>query len=172
MRSESLHFTLCFLGYVAERAIPRIGEAMREARPARPVVMRLEPAPTPLPKGRPALYAIGARGDRAIEVQANLSAALETRRLYRPEKRAYWPHLTVARVRSERLAPEPGRRRGRGRPRRVARPPGGLPEPLLEPFEAVRIALYRSILRPQGAEYSRLDGVDLPTALAPAARKR
>lgn len=164
MRAESLHFTLCFLGPVDERSIPRIAAAIAETAPAHPVALRLEPEPSPLPKRRPALYALGARGEAATALQARLGAALQARRLYRPERRAYWPHLTVARVRSERLAPEPGKRRGKARPRRVARPPGRLPEALLEPFEAVRIALYRSILKPQGAEYVRLDGVDLPPA--------
>ncbi len=163
MREEALHVTLCFLGSTEERRVPRITEIVTSI-PARGVGMQLEAEPSPLPKGRPALYAIGARSEAAVELQAELSGALAAAHLYTPEKRAFWPHVTVARVRSERRPPERGERRGKGRPRRVSEPPGRLPDELTEPFEVVRIALYRSMLKPQGAEYARLDGVDLPSA--------
>ena len=114
-----------------------------------------------VPKGRPRLYAIGGRSESAAALQAELAEALAAERYYEPEKRGFWPHVTVARVRSERLAPQPGERRGKGRPRRVKRAPAPLPAALTEPFGAVRIALYRSNLRPQGAEYVSLAGVDL-----------
>jgi len=38
-----------------------------------------------------------------------------------------------------------------------------LPGSLADPFEAVRITVYRSILRPQGAEYMSLASLDLPS---------
>jgi len=126
------------------------------------VALRLEPLPSPLPKGRPALYAAGARSPAAVSLQEELSRSLASIGAYEPERRAFWPHLTVARVRSQRRRPEPGQRRGRSSPRRVAEPPGRLPDGLLEPFGAVRIAVYRSNPKPQGAEYVRLAGVDLP----------
>ena len=47
---------------------------------------------------------------------------------------------------------------------RVETPPGALPAELCEPFGAVRIALYRSTLRPTGAEYASLAELDLPPA--------
>jgi RNA 2',3'-cyclic 3'-phosphodiesterase len=125
--------------------------------------MRLEPEPVPIPGGRPRLFAIGADSGAAEAVQAELSDALEAERFYEPEKRPFWPHLTVARVRSERRPPAKGERRGRGRPKRVSKRPGALPKALTEPFGAVRLALYRSNLKPQGAEYVRLGGVDLPS---------
>lgn len=162
MRPETLHITLCFLGYHPEPAIGRIAELMG-ALEARPVELRFEPQPLPRPKGRPALYALGARSETAVELQAELEAALAAERFYKPEKRAFWPHLTVARVRSERQSPGRGERRGRARPKRVAKPPGPLPGSLVEPFGAVRVALYRSQLKPQGAEYVSLAGVDLPS---------
>lgn len=163
MRAEALHITLCFLGSAEQTAVPRIAKIVTSIS-ARAVGLQLEAEPSPRPKGRPALYAISARGEAAIALQAELSSALAAERLYAPEKRAFWPHVTVARVRSERQPPERGERRGRGRPRRVSEPPKRLPDELTEPFEAVRLALYRSMLKPQGAEYVRLDGVDLPPA--------
>ncbi len=160
MPAESLHVTLCFLSYHPERAIPRIAELISSVSP-RPVELRFDAEPSPRPKGRPRLYAIGGRSESAAALQAELAEALAAARYYEPEKRGFWPHVTVARVRSERLAPQPGERRGKGRPRRVKRAPSPLPPALTEPFGAVRVALYRSNLRPQGAEYVSLAGVDL-----------
>jgi len=167
-RPEALHITLCFLAYQPEKAIPRIEEVVRSLSP-RPVELRFQGGISPLPKGRPGLYAVGARGESAIELQRELSEALAAELLYEPEKRSFWPHVTVARVRSERSPPGPGKRRGKARSRRVQKPPGPLPAELREPFGAVRVALYRSNLKPQGAEYERLGGVDLPS---PEGQKR
>lgn len=168
MRPESFHVTLCFLGYQPEKAIPRIA-AVVSSVPPRPVELSFDPEPSAMPKGRPRLYAIGGKSESASAIHAELADALEAARFYTPEKRGFWPHVTVARVRSERLAPEPGRRRGKGRPKRVTKPPGRLPKELERPFGFVRVALYRSNLKPQGAEYVRLGGVDLPS---PAGQKR
>ncbi|HSI79977.1 MAG TPA: RNA 2',3'-cyclic phosphodiesterase [Solirubrobacterales bacterium] len=160
--AHALHVTLCFLGYQPEKEIDRIAEVVAGPAP-RPVPMRFDPDPVPLPKGRPRLFAIGADAEAAVELQGEVSDALEAERLYRPEKRDFWPHVTVARVRPERSHGGPPRSR-RGRPQRVERPPGALPRSLLDPFSGVRVALYRSILKPQGAEYVSLAGVDLPSA--------
>jgi 2'-5' RNA ligase len=72
-------------------------------------------------------------------VQAASAAALAGARFYEPEKRPFWPHLTLARV-----------KRGRPAPRVAA------PEPPGEPFEASVVTLYRSVLQPQGARYEPL----------------
>ena len=160
MRPESLHVTLCFLSYQPEKAIPRIAERIASVGP-RPVELHFEAEASPRPKGRPRLYAIGGASESATALQAELSQTLAAEGLYKPEKHGFWPHVTVARVRSERLPPERGERRGKGRPRRVKQPPAPLPAALTEPFGAVRMALYRSDLKPQGAEYTALAGVDL-----------
>jgi 2'-5' RNA ligase len=162
MRPESLHVTLCFLGNHDEQAIPRIAGVVSSVAP-RPVELRFDAEPSAMPKGRPRLYAIGGRSESASELHAELSEALVQARFYTPEKRGFWPHVTVARVRSERLAPDAGKRRGKGRPRRVTVPPARLSKELERPFGFVRVALYRSNLKPQGAEYVRLGGVDLPS---------
>ena len=171
MRPESLHVTLCFLSYQPEKAIPRIAERIASVG-ARPVELHFDPEPSPRPKGRPRLYAIGGHSDSASALQAELAERLAAEGFYKPEKRGFWPHVTVARVRSERLPPERGERRGKGRPRRVKRAPAPLPAALTEPFGAVRIALYRSDLKPQGAEYVSLAGVDLPSRQGPRTQKR
>ena len=160
---EALHVTLCFLGYHPERAIEEIAGVIA-AVPARPVPMRLEPEPVGIRGRRPGLYAIAAPSEAAFSLHAELSARLSERRFYKPEKRPFWPHVTVARVRPERSSEGGPKRRRRGRPRVVERPPGDLPADLLRPFGAVRAALYRSHLRPSGARYERLAALELPPA--------
>ena len=149
----NLHITLAFLGYLPEKAIGSVAEVVHGLDAAAP---RIELAPEPLgkPKGRPRLFALEARSEATVALQARLQADLVARRLYEPEKRPFWPHVTVARVRPE--------KRGAKRPARIERPPGRLPEALCEAFFAVRLTLYRSILRPQGAEYAPLAQLELP----------
>ena len=164
MRPESLHVTLCFLAYHPEQAIPRIAELIALALGARRSSCASSPSRRRVPKGRPRLYAVGAVSEAAVALQAELAEALVAERFYEPEKRAFWPHVTVARVRSRAARRRSrGERRGKGRPRRVDEPPEPLPAALTEPFGAVRVALYRSDLKPQGAEYVSLAGVDLPS---------
>lgn len=160
---EALHVTLCFLGYHPERAIEKIAELIAGIDP-RPVQMRFEPDPVGIRGRRPGLYAISAPSDAAAELHQELGSKLAARRLYKPEKRPFWSHVTVARVRPERRPKGDPPRRRRGRPRVVELPPGPLPDELRRPFGSVRVALYRSHLRPSGADYERLAVLELPPA--------
>jgi 2'-5' RNA ligase len=161
VRSEALHVTLCFLGYHRERDIERIAAIVTGMEP-RSVEIRLDPEPVPVPPSRPRLFAVGGESPSASALQAELSDRLEAERFYEPEKRPFWTHVTVARARSERGS----RRRGRrGRPMQVEASPEALPAELTEPFGAVRLALYRSLLKPTGAEYVRLASLNLPSAI-------
>jgi 2'-5' RNA ligase len=159
---EALHVTLCFLSYRPEKDIDRISDVMRSVG-RRSVAMRLEPDPVAVPRSRPRLFAVDAPSDGAVALQAELSDRLEAEHFYEPEKRPFWSHVTVARVRSEKGSRGGGRR---GRPRAVERPPESLPETLLEPFSAVRVTLYRSLLRPAGAEYLPLATLEFPSDAA------
>jgi 2'-5' RNA ligase len=169
--TPALHVTLCFLSYHPEKAIPRIVEIVTGIEP-RPVELRFEPEPAPVPSGRPRLFALDAPSEAAVALQSQLERGLVAARFYEPEKRAFWSHVTVARVRSERLPPKRGERRGRGRPKRVSAPPRSLPARLTRPFGAVRLALYRSNLKPSGAEYVSLAALNLPPPATPGPRKR
>jgi len=150
---ENLHVTLAFLGYLPEKAIGSVAEVVHAVSVPAPRI-QLAPEPVAKPRGRPRFFALDAQSEATIELQADLERELVEKRLYKPEKRPFWSHVTVARVRPE--------RRGSKRPARIERPPGPLPDALLEPFDAVRITLYRSTLRPQGAEYAPLAQVALP----------
>lgn len=160
VRPEALHVTLCFLNYHPERAIESIASVVTGVEP-RPVEIRFEPDPMPVPPRRPRLFAVEGDSPAASELQAELSELLAAARFYVPEKREFWTHVTVARVRSERGSRARG---GRGKPVWVDSPPGPLPAGLAEPFHASRLALYRSFLRPSGAEYVRLAELNLVLA--------
>jgi RNA 2',3'-cyclic 3'-phosphodiesterase len=151
-RPEALHVTLAFLGHHPEKRIPRLAEVIERMEGGAPT-LRFLPEPVPVPKGRPRLFAAQAESEATISLQARLEEALVAERLYEPEKRPFWPHVTLARVRPE--------RRGSRKPARVDVPPRALPEDVLEPFESVRLTAYRSYLRPQGAEYVPLASIDL-----------
>lgn len=152
---EHIHLTLVFLGYQRERDIDAIAEIVIGAG-AGPVGVRIEPDPIGLGKtsSRPGVFALDAPSEDAVALQAELSDAFEAAELYTPERRSYRPHLTVARVRPE--------KRGSRRPRRVERPPG--PFTGVHAFDSIRIHLYRSDLRPQGAEYASLATKELSSA--------
>jgi 2'-5' RNA ligase len=160
--AEALHVTLCFLAYHPERDIERIAEVVKGVEP-RPIEIHFDAEPAPVPPSRPRLFAIDAQSEGAVTLQAELSDRLETERFYRPEKRPFWSHVTVARIRPSKRSASDRRGRRRGRPMRIEAPPGPLPAELLEPFSAVRITLYRSNLRPTGAEYVSLARLDLPS---------
>ncbi len=151
--AASLHVTLVFLGYRPEKEIGRIGEIVEGLGAPAPRIELLDPEQRP-ERGRPRLYALPIESPGAISLQERVEERLVAERLHHPEKRPFWPHLTVARVR-----PENG---GSKRPRRVACPPGPLPRGAFErTFDSVRVALYLSELKPQGAQYTPLAHVDL-----------
>lgn len=152
---ESLHITLVFLGYRPEKEIERIGEAVRESAAPAPWVELRDPEQRP-PRGRARLFALPAISPGAEMLQAGLQERLVDEGFYEPEKRPFWPHVTVARVRPE--------ARGSRRPAVVSDPPAKLPEGLSEAFLGVRLALYRSELKPTGARYVPLAQVELPGA--------
>jgi 2'-5' RNA ligase len=150
--TESLHITLAFLGYTPEKEIERLGEIVAGLEAAAPTIRLGEPVAKPSLR-RARLFALPADSPGTVSLQDELEESLVENRLYKPEKRAFWPHVTVARVKS------PGR--GSKRPRPVEKPPGALPSALLQPTLPVRVRLYRSELNPKGARYTPLAQVEL-----------
>jgi 2'-5' RNA ligase len=150
---ESLHITLAFLGHKPVKAIEEVSALVEESVGPAPWVELGDPVQRP-PRGRARLFALPALSPGAETLQAGLQERLIAARLYEPEKRPFWPHITLARVRPQ--------ERGSRRPRLVERAPGSLPADLSEPFLGVRMTLYRSELKPQGARYVPLAQVELP----------
>jgi RNA 2',3'-cyclic 3'-phosphodiesterase len=142
VRVEALHVTLVFLGWQDESAAEAIAAAAFDAAPA--AVPTLSAGDVrPLPPRDPRLFALDLddSGGAATALQAAVSGALERGGWYTPEKRPFWPHVTLARVK-----------------RGVRRAPPLASDPPVseEPFEARDLTLYRSTLRPQGALYEPL----------------
>jgi RNA 2',3'-cyclic 3'-phosphodiesterase len=144
--AEVLHVTLAFLAWQNERDAGAIATAAFEAAAAIGAP-RVTPAGLrPLPPRAPRLFALDLDDEdgRAVALQGAVSDALAAGRWYRPEKRPFWPHVTLARVkRGRRAAPLEG------------------PPPPPEPFDADVLTLYRSTLRPQGAVYEPLERATL-----------
>lgn len=157
VRPEALHVTLVFLGWQDESAADRIAGAAFGALPADPPPRLAATGIKPIPPRNPRLFALDLDDDggRTTGLQAAMSDALEAGGWYRPEKRPFWPHITLARVKR--------------RERRVPPPPEA-PAPPSEPFEASVVTLYRSTLRPQGAIYEPLARTVAGDALDPASR--
>ena len=141
VRADYLHVTLAFLGWQDESAAESIAEtAFASVGDSAAPVLRAAGV-RPLPPRGPRLFALDLDDEdgRCTGVQDAVSRALAQARVYRPEKRPFWPHVTLARV------------------KRGARA-GGLPR-LPPPPAAMRadeLTLYRSTLRPQGAVYDAL----------------
>ena len=143
VRAEALHVTLVFLGWQAEKEADAIAAAAFEACSRLPPARLRAGAVRPIPPRAARLFALDLEDEegRAGAVQAAISDALEAGRWYRPEKRPFWPHLTLARVKRDERRPPPL---------------PDTPAPPAETFEANQLTLYRSTLRPQGAVYDPL----------------
>lgn len=153
VKPESLHVTLAFLGNRPLGEVERIEEAMREIAETQ-ILLQLQ-GPVARPGGaRPRLVALPVDSSPVRARRRELVGLLAHEGLYRPEGRAFWPHVTVARARAE--------GRGSRRPMAVAVPSGPSPTARIGWFDAVRISLYRSELQPSGAHYVPLAQVELP----------
>ena len=155
VRPEALHVTLVFLGWQDESAAGRIAESAFGALPAAPPPRLAATGVKPVPPRNARLFALDLEDEdgRATRLQAAVSDALEAGGWYTPEKRPFWPHITLARV-----------KRGE---RRVPAPPAEPPPPA-EPFDTPVLTLYRSTLRPQGALYEPLARTVAGDAFDPA----
>jgi 2'-5' RNA ligase len=145
----ALHLTLAFLGYRPEKEIPAIAAAAFEPLAGLHAVELRPAAVVPVPRRGPRLFALDLEDPSAgaARIQAAVVEALAAKRFHRPEKRPWWPHITLARV----------KRNVRAEPLE-AEPPEG-------PLRATQVTLYRSILRPQGALYEPLAQHSLSTRL-------
>ncbi len=98
--TRTLHLTLCFLGSVPASRSDDIVAALG--------AVQLPPLPTGLgevlflpERGRKRVVALRLHdlGEAIVATQRELSQALTAIKVYKPERRAYLPHVTVARYR-------------------------------------------------------------------------
>ncbi len=146
---EALHVTLVFLGYLPEKEIGRVTSTAFRRLGGMDVPRLAVREVRGVPPRSPRLFALDLadESERATAVQAAASDALAAAKLCRPEKRPFWPHVTIARL-----------KRGERRP-----PPLEGPQPPQEPFVASVVTLYRSHLSPRGARYEALERLHLGT---------
>jgi RNA 2',3'-cyclic 3'-phosphodiesterase len=144
---EALHVTLVFLGYLPEKEIGRVTSTAFEAVEGLAVPRLAVREVRAVPPRDPRLFALDLADEdgRATAVQQAASDALAAARLYKPEKRPFWPHVTLARVK-------------RGERRVPPLDSGGLPT---DAFDAADVTLYRSHLSPRGARYEALEQLRL-----------
>jgi RNA 2',3'-cyclic 3'-phosphodiesterase len=155
VKPESLHLTLVFLGYQAEKEVRKIASTAFDVNAEAPAV-ELVTQPLGVPRNRPRLIALDARSDETVALQKQVEENLVAEGYYEPEKRPFWPHLTVARVKPE----VPGSRK----PAQIRTQPHPLPEHMFRFFRPTRLVLFKSHLRRTGAEYESLAELELPTA--------
>jgi 2'-5' RNA ligase len=137
--AEHLHITLVFLGERPLEELDAIGSVLREAaaeasRPVLPAVRYRETRTV-------GMVVLGDEDRAAGRLQADLAGRLERLGVYEPERRAWLPHVTVARFRYP-----PGVR---------AAPPG------LGRVSPSEVASYTSRLRRNGAQYEIRESVPL-----------
>lgn len=148
---QSLHVTLCFLGWRPVDDVADIARACATAVAA----ARADWPPLAIARGlwlparRPRVLAVELedRGAETQALQARLSDALEAGGWFTREKRPFLPHVTVARVR-----------------RGVRVQPSQLPPAPSTGFAPAAVTLYRSRLEPGGASYEVLSQVPLAPA--------
>jgi RNA 2',3'-cyclic 3'-phosphodiesterase len=151
-RPESLHVTLVFLGDREPAEVEEIAAVVKRSGAPAPLLKLEDPISLPR-RRRAALFALPAPSAAASDLRRGLVDRLATAGLQGRERRDFWPHVTVARVRAE--------GHGSRRPAAVTRRPGDLPGGLKEPFDLVRLTLYRSELQPGGSRYVPLAQVEL-----------
>jgi 2'-5' RNA ligase len=145
MGAESLHLTLCFLGSRPVAEIEALSSVL--AASAEHACELSLGAPLWLPPRRPRALAVEVhdRGGELARLQARLGESLAAVSGWRPERRRFRPHITLA--------------RGRG----PLREPGLAATPRLQ-FAPEALVLYRSWLEPAGARYEALASSDLLSA--------
>ncbi len=153
---DTLHLTLCFLGSRPVSEIDALADAVRGCE--QHACELAVGAPLWLPPRRPHALAVEIhdRQGQLERTQQSLAGALAAASGWRPERRRFTAHVTVARVRGG-----GGLRARRGAGARAA--PAALaasgqplpPTPRLT-FTTAALVLYRSWLAPEGARYEAI----------------
>jgi len=145
-----MHLTLKFLGPIDESQVHRVEEILAGvARRHAPFPLRLERTGAFPGEKSPRVLWVGFAADpELLALQDEIEQALEAEGFER-DKRGFTPHLTLGRVKG---------------PDRVAKTMAELDRRREESFGAMtvrKIALFESVLRPEGAEYRIVFEADL-----------
>jgi len=146
VKPGGMHLTLKFFGDVPAAEIEQISEASGQtAGAAAPFTLSFRGLGTFPAAGRPRVIYLGMKGDtkRLTAFQKRLEEELAGRG-FPGEKRPFWPHLTLARIKN---LSEPGR---------FLRELAKTEAYETGPFTASELCLFGSELTPRGAVYTRL----------------
>jgi RNA 2',3'-cyclic 3'-phosphodiesterase len=162
---QSLHVTLCFLGTRPEAEVEAIGAACAGVA-GRAVAGLALGSVLWLPSARrPSVLAVGIADPEGglAALQATVARSLVALGCYAVERRAYLPHVTVARVRRGGALGGGALGGGGGGEERCWRGFGGSAATTspADPFDGVAVTLFRSRLRAGPARYERLRSVPL-----------
>lgn len=144
--AANLHLTLAFLGEVEESALPRLATGLDSTLGGgSPMTLRLSRSGCFPASGRARVAWIGfEESPPLVRLHGDVVAGLRSAIGYEPERRAFHPHLTVARC----TPPWPA---AAGR-----RWTETLQGSLGEPFRVDSVSLMRSRLNPAGAVHSNV----------------
>lgn len=154
VRPGSIHLTLRFLGEIPVPDLGKVRASLAQAVPgaAPPFGLRVAGAGTFPERGRPRVIWVGLEEVPEAGNPPGSLAALQNRieeAVRRaglpPQRRPFRPHLTLARVGDARLPS------GSAETIALLAPPPG------EPFQVESVWLFESRLRPEGAEYRKLE---------------
>jgi 2'-5' RNA ligase len=147
--SQGMHLTLKFLGDVGGERVPAVEDVLRGAAAASPSFPLVLQGTGTFPGGKsPRVIWAGFKEEPALlALQMGVEDGLE-REGFSREERAFHPHLTLGRVKSQ----------------------SGVREALLElekyrgalfgEMTARKLTLFESVLKPQGAEYRAIAGFE------------
>lgn len=149
---ENLHITLAFLAYLKEPQIKKVGESIKKIAPSHnPFSIHFSEIDYgPKDKGIPRL--IWVKGEKTEELQSlkkNLDTTLQKSIGFKPRKRPFRPHITLARIKKwewKRIEPE-------DRPQ--------IPVPVSLNHKVNSIEVMESKLKRGGPEYQVLESISL-----------
>jgi 2'-5' RNA ligase len=154
VRLEGIHITLKFIGEVPPEKLEQIRHALGELPSLGPITVRFAGLGFFPGARRPRVFWAGVQADpKLTELAAAIEMKLEPLGIA-PEKRAFHPHLTLARFES------------RQRTQALSEAVEGLGAPDFGDDTFKEFHLYQSVLKRSGAEYTRL--VTYPFSREPA----
>ena len=157
VKPNNIHLTLKFLGEVPQQDIAAIEAAMsRVSGVAAPSALRfaLQGMGVFPNMRRPRVLWVGIGGD--LEALDRLFKAVDAHLAdagFAAEQRAFKPHLTLARI--------PDREKSWGSPHQLLQAIENRGKFVSDPFECRQLTLFKSDLRPTGAQYTVLSKVNL-----------
>ncbi len=154
VRPENMHLTLKFFGNVDARQVEAIVDTVTHtAKTIRPFTLRLGNVGAYPNNRSPRVLWVGLDGDVALLQDAHRRVETALKQIgIKPDSREFSPHLTIARIRDRASHTE---RRRAAEALFSAEFRSGLPVPV------DRISLMRSILQPEGPQYTSLAEIPL-----------